>query len=362
MSWSVIAQSISRELIKLGHDVDIFSTNGKLYFPEDLKQNMIGYVDEDMSQVFGREPDPRYQVQLSYTAFKNFPHYFQNGNTNRFGIWTYEFAGKNSIPPGFAKYYKYCDKILPPSQFAKQIFIDSGVPEDHMTVIPHGIDPSQIACAQPYKLKTDKKTKIFVNLAQVHRRKNIDGTLNMFGEAFSKKDDVCLVLKVSNKKPQQLFELNHNILLNEFKSKYKDHAEIEVIKEFIPNIYSLYKSCDIMFSASHTEAFGMTGLEAQAMGMINIAPKYGGFLDFLNDDNALLIDGKEFYVKPNMVYWSYQPGSKAFMPDVKSGAEHLIKAVKNKDQLKQKASHLAPEILEKYSWHAITSKVLDLVK
>ena len=34
------------------------------------------------------------------------------------------------------------------------------------------------------------------------------------------------------------------------------------------------------FSASHTEAFGMTALEAQATGLVNIAPNYGGFTDF----------------------------------------------------------------------------------
>lgn len=365
-SWSVVAQNICRQLIVMNHEVDMYSTNGSLYFPEDLKSNLKAVLNESFTQqeldLAERQMNSSYDMQLTYTAFRNFPNYLKRGKKNRFGIWTYEFAGKNSLPSGFAKNYKHCDQILPPSTFAKQVFMDSGVPESHMTVIPHGIDPRHIEQATPFKLKTNKKNKIFLNIAQVHKRKNIEGALEMYGKAFNKNDDVCLVIKVHDKKPVQPFELNFNILLSEFKSKYKNHAEIEVIKEFIPNIYSLYKSCDIMFSASHTEAFGMTGLEAQATGLINIAPRYGGFLDFMNDDNSLLIDGKEFFVKPDMVYWSHQPGSKAFKPDINHGSEMLIKAVKEKDTLKPKAELLVPEIYNKYDWKVVTQQILDLAK
>jgi len=365
-SWAIVAQNISRQLMSMGHSVDLYSTNGSQYFPDDLKPSLKACLEEKFTQEQFAESESAmqsmYDMQLTYTALKNFPGYLKRGQKNRFGIWTYEFAGKNSIPAGFAKNYKYCDQLLPPSNFAKQIFLDSGIPESHMTVIPHGVDPNHVTQAEPFKLKTNKKSKIFINIAQVHRRKNIDGALEMYGKAFNKKDDVCLVIKVHDKKPSQPFELNFNELLSEFKNKYKNHAEIEIVKEFIPNIYSLYKSCDIMFSASHTEAFGMTALEAQATGLINIAPRYGGFLDFMDDNNSLLIEGKEFYVKPNMVYWSYQPGSKAFMPDVTSGAEMLVKAVKEKENLKPKAEALVPSILERYDWKQVTQQILELAK
>lgn len=365
-SWSIVMQNICRQLHYMNHQVDMYSTNGIDYFPPDLKPLLkVALAPE----VYQNDLDaaeakmlPEYDMQLTYTAFRNFPAYLKRGKKNRFGIWTYEFAGKNSLPTGFAKNYKYCDQILPPSTFAKQVFMDSGIPDNHMTVIPHGIDPQHIVEAEPYKLKTNKKYKIFLNVAQVHRRKNLDGALEMFGRAFTKKDDVCLVIKVHDRKPTQPFELNFNSLFSEFKAKYKNHAEIEIIKEFIPNIYSLYKACNIMFSASHAEGFGMTALEAQATGLINIAPNYGGFTDFLNNDNSLLINGKEFYVKANMVYWSFQAGSKAFNPDLKLGAEALITACKNYDQLKPKAEALVPDILDRYSWQKVAQQIIGLSK
>jgi glycosyltransferase involved in cell wall biosynthesis len=349
-SWAIVGQNLARAFIKSGHEVDLFSTDGVQYLPPDLKPYLKSI------------PEAEYPMQLSYTAFRNFPNYLKNGNKNRFGIWTYEFDGKNSLPSGFAKNYKECDQILPPSQFAKQVFINSGIPENHLTVVPHGVNAEEILSAHPYPLKTKKNFKLFVNVAQVHKRKNLFGLLEMFGRAFTKTDDVCLVIKVHEKKPTQLFEVNFQEIFNDFKQKYKNHAEIEIIRQFVPNIYSLYKSCDAAFSASYTEAFGMTGLEAQAAGLFNIAPNYGGFLDFLNEENSLLIEGKEFFVKPDMVYWSYQPGSKAFMPNIDSGVEKLKHAYANKDSLKEKAQLLAPSILEKYSWDKIGDQILGLVK
>ena len=349
-SWSIVGQNIARSFIREGHDVHLISTDSFPYLPPDLKPFIKNNLDKE------------YDMQFSYTAFRNFTNYLNNGSKNRFGIWTYEFAGKNSLPTGFAKNYKECDHIIPPSQFAKQVFMDSGVPESHMTVIPHGVNIQEIQSAIPFQLKTKKGFKIFVNIAQVHRRKNLTGLLDMFGKAFTKQDDVCLVIKVHDKKPEQPFELNFNQVFNEFKKQYKNHAEVEIIKEFVPNIYSLYKSCDAAFSASHTEAFGMTALEAQAVGLFNIAPNYGGFIDFLNENNSLLIEGKEFFVKPDMVYWSYQPGSKAFMPSIASGVDKLKYAYQNKQQLKEKAQSLVPSILENYSWDNVGRQILQLVK
>ena len=48
-SWSLVAQNICRSLIKFGHQVDIFSTNGIKYFPQDLKNNLIGYTEESVN-------------------------------------------------------------------------------------------------------------------------------------------------------------------------------------------------------------------------------------------------------------------------------------------------------------------------
>ena len=253
-SWSIVAQNICRQLIKQGHQVDMFSTNGTSHFPNDLRSSLKGFVEEkhtmnlnQLNECASHCLDNNYDMQLSYTCFKNFPFYFNRGTKNRFGIWTYEFQGKNALPDGFAKNYKYVDHILPPSNFAKDVFLNSGVPASAMTMIPHGFDADKFLDPnrEKYPLKTKKRFKILANIAQPHIRKNLEGLLAAYGKAFTSADDVCLVLKVVDKIPAQAFEVSFRTLYNGFLNRYKNHAEVEIITDFIPEIDTLYRSCDL---------------------------------------------------------------------------------------------------------------------
>ncbi len=359
-SWAVVAQNISRGLIELNHTVDIFSTNGNKHYPPDLDKNLIGCGDKNQL-ISGKIPGKDYDMSFSYTAMKNFSRFLQHSPRNRFGIYCYEFAGKNSLPIGFAKAHQYCDKILAPSHFARQVFLDSGVPEDKLVVIPHGINSKEIDAAVPHPLKTRKTVKILINLGQIHKRKNFPGALEMFGQAFNKNSDVCLVLKIQDRPPKQQFELSFRDVYESFERKFPNHAEVEIVREFIPNIYSLYKSCDITFSPSHAEGFGMVPLEGMACGLLPVASNYSGFLDFM-DGSPFLIEGQEFNVPPEYLYYQRKTGTKAFMPDVVDGVKKLRDAVSIVgDGLKWKLSKIE-ETKRDYDWLEVTKKILALVE
>ena len=259
-SWSVVAQNISRELIRQNHDVDLISTNG------------LDYIPQDLSAFIKASPKGKYDMQLSYTAMKNFPQYLSDGDQNRFGIWCYEFVGKNSLPSGFAKNHKYCDLLLPPSKFAKDIFLESGVPEDKLKVLPHGINSKKFLTVDALDLKLTQKVRILVNIAQPHIRKNIRGLLSAYGEAFTSKDDVVLVLKVVDKKPQQAFEVSFSKEFELFRSKYKNHAQVKLVKDFIPDIESIYKSCNVTFTMTHSECFFFSGSRRLGSGAHSYCP------------------------------------------------------------------------------------------
>ena len=97
-SWSVVGQSLAREFIKDGHDVDIFSTNGIQNYPADLLKNLKGSIDPKKPSNYEQASSAlkaNYDVQISYTMPKNFGGYLNRGSTNRFGIWAWEFNGLN---------------------------------------------------------------------------------------------------------------------------------------------------------------------------------------------------------------------------------------------------------------------------
>lgn len=359
-SWSVCGWGISEALISLGHSVDLFSTDGIQNLPLHLKPNLIGYVEENSQILNGKLPDNNYDCQISYTAMRNFSNYLSNGNKNRFGIWCYEWAGKNVLPNAFAKNHKYCDSLLAPTNFAKKIFMDSGIPESKVKMIPHGINVENYKQTSTLTLKTNKKFKILANIAQNHKRKNLPGLLEAYGKAFTKNDDVCLIIKGKNKEVKHPFEISLNECLNNFKKKYPNCAEIIVYSEFIEDISSLYRSIDVVFTLTHCEGFFFPGLESIASGKLVIAPNWGGQIDFLNNTNALLVEGKEVLADRTSMYWESKPNAIWFQPSIDDAVEKLKFAYSNIQSLNNNVESQRANVYETYSWTAVVKQFLSL--
>jgi glycosyltransferase involved in cell wall biosynthesis len=359
-SWSIVAQNISRELIKLGHDVDLFSTNGVLHFPNDLRPNLKGFIEEGVpvtEDLFKTKLRPTYDMQLSYTALLNFDRYFIRGDKNRFGIWNYETT---VLPKAFAKFARGVDKVCPSSEFSKKVFMDNGMPADRQAVIPHGIHLDRFQNLGKYPLKTKKKYKILCNIAQPHLRKNIPGLLETWGKAFTKQDDVCLVLKISKKGANTIMDIPVEQIFSNFRQKYKNHAEMEIIDTFITDIEPLYNACDVVITMSHAECFWMPGLEAMAANKVVMAPRYGGQLDYMNDDNSILIDGKTIRAPTKMQYWEPSPYAAMFDPDTTQAASKLKDVVANYGDYLSKFSPKMQEMLPEYTWKRVAERFVAL--
>lgn len=352
-SWSLCHWNIARSLKKFGHRVHLVPTDWEAndHIPIDLKSNVRN------------KPEGIYNCQISYTAMINFRSYLSSGDKNRFGIWNYEYLNKRkgSGLQGFAKHVKFCDYFLPSSNFSKEVFESIGVPPEKMVVVPHGIHIEEFNSAKPYPLKTNKKHKILLNIAQPHKRKAIHLALESFGKAFNKNDDVCLVAKVSvNNKTKHNFNVDFYSLLKDFKKKYPNHAEIELVTHFIINIGDIYKACDINFSATHAECWHLPSIEAIACGLINVVPRYGGQLHFCNDNNSLLIDGQIKRAPKDHLYWHSSPYMSHFVIDTDDAAEKLKYSVENLEQLKENFKDNMKETAKEFSWDNAVKKIISL--
>lgn len=360
-SWSIVLQNIARGLIKLNHNVDLYSTNGISHFPPDLKPYLKNYIEENAP--LNMDIHNNYDMCISYTCIKNFQRYLSYSKSNRFGIWCADSYGKNSLPNGFAKQYKYCDKLLPPTQFAKETFLDSGVPESHMKIIPHGIDDKYFDNSRlPIDLNISNKIIIGSVVGQVHKRKNIEALLDSYGKAFTKSNNVCLVLKVEDRKPKQSFELDFQIIFDKFKFKYPNHSEVKILTTFIPEMDTFYRAIDIYFAIPCLESFGMPFLEALSLNKIVIASNWGGMKDFLNDQNALLVSGKEAICPPSHLYWEQKYNTIHFVPDIDDAVSKLRYAVENFQILKEQFTTNIQSTIHNYSWSKITKDILSLTK
>ena len=124
-------------------------------------------------------------------------------------------------------------------------------------------------------------------------RKGLDIALEAFAEEFKGEDarKVRFIAKVNTAyaTPQQIQEQVQSIDLG----PADDRGQVTLIVSNAPDqkgLARIYASADCLVAPSKSEGFGMHLLEAKACGLPVIATRYGGHLDFLDDDKAFLID------------------------------------------------------------------------
>lgn len=350
LSWQEVGQQLGRNLLKLGHEVSFFSTDGikDQFVPSDLKP----FVRK-------QEPKERFDLAVSYTMLKNFPRFLANAD-KKIGIYNIDSM---HLSPIFIKYHQYCDYFCPSSNFSAEIFKKNGVPENKTHVIPHGIDLQVFENKEKYPLKTKKSFKFFWNLATPHLRKNIKDTLKIWCKAFEKTDDVCLVIRVNKEAQKNPAYVDFPELLKFIKEQYQNSAEIEVIYNYVPNMVTLYNACDAVIMFSNFECFSLPCLECLSASKILIAANWGGQLHFLNDKNSLLVDGKVVMMPRNYYYWGdgSNPKGEMFSVSIDEAVDKLRFVYHNKELLMNKFSDEMKKTSQEFTWENATKKLLNLV-
>lgn len=358
-SWGSVAQNFSRQFKKMGHQVDIFSTNGLKHLPADLSENIIGHHpdnDFDPNHISGKLPEKNYDMSFSFTMMRNFRKHLQYSETNKFGIWCYEW--ENYFPPGLVKYEEFADIILPCSEHAKKVFLDAKVPEEKLKVLPYGVG-KEFYQFNNLDLNT-KKTKYLTVMASTDGRKNIEGLFAAWSQAFTNKDNVIWIIKIpKTAKIQKEFYS----ILNSYKKSNKNMAEIRVMSEFIDNMQDLFFASDIYFSLSKAESFLIPALESVLAGKPVIASNHGGALDFLNENNSWLVDGKMLVAPQHEVY--YAEGhctARWFEPSIKDAVKKLRQSAIDYKDKTEHMKQFHDRYKQKYDWANLSLDFLGYCK
>lgn len=165
-------------------------------------------------------------------------------------------------------------------------------------------------------LRDDEFTFLFVyDALSAHGRKNPEKALQAFVKAFAPDfTGVRFVMKVSN--------------LNKFPSseaalrRYVDaHPAITLVDDYLTRdgVLDLMAAADVYISLHAAEGYGLTILEAMALGTPVICTGYSGNMEFTTGDNSWLVDYKMVStVKPT---GPYPAGSVWASPDTDSAAD-----------------------------------------
>ena len=345
-SWAVTMRSLLREFHLMGHDLFLNSTNKYNLFPKDWMELCREVINAD--------------IDLTYTLPRNFKYRFNKNSKLKLAIYNYETS---ILPKVWSKEIQHVDYALPSSNFSKEIFVNAGWPEEKCIVVPHGINPQDFKNkAKVDNLKTKRKFK-FLNVSIPHYRKNIDLLVDAYYSAFTDDDDVCLLLKVKLNEPKYRFECDvvKEILKIQKKHKGRRLPQVEVVQHRYESMVPLYNSCECLVSASSSEGFGLPLLEGLAAGMIVIAPRCTGQLDFLNDKNSLLVDVKEIDATDKYQYWRPSPGAKTYIPDIDALSETMTKAYENYKDIKKSLKKESNKTVKLFTWERAAKQILDIL-
>jgi glycosyltransferase involved in cell wall biosynthesis len=199
------------------------------------------------------------------------------------GYWWWELE---RLPESWRSIAALADEFWCSSRFVYDCFARS-VPEKPRHYIPLVIEtpvPSRRRFAD-FGLPEAKFTVLSAFDLRSHvARKNPQGMIQAFKEAFGARDDVLYVLKVtgSEKFPEHLAALQ---------AQANQAGNIRVISQALttPDLFALIHGADVVLSLHRSEGLGMVLVEAALSGTPVVATAWSGVLDFLDAESACLV-------------------------------------------------------------------------
>ncbi|MGH7972280.1 MAG: glycosyltransferase, partial [Limisphaerales bacterium] len=114
----------------------------------------------------------------------------RNGKLVIIQPWEY-----GALPTEWVQRSRDVDEFWVPSEYVRKVFVDSGVSNAKVRVVPNGIDPERFRPdATPLTLPTKKSFRFLFVGGTIHR-KGADALLRAYLQTFTAEDDVCLVIK-----------------------------------------------------------------------------------------------------------------------------------------------------------------------
>jgi glycosyltransferase involved in cell wall biosynthesis len=209
----------------------------------------------------------------------------------------------SELPETYKRSIQYVQEIWTASQYCYDIFAKY---HPRVTYIPHlidrNIDYSDEDCAFIKKaINYEERCIYYLSITKLwDKRKNVRGLIEAFQKQSKKMPNARLIIKALQSEEVD-FNVGPQVIC----------LSTELTESQINALYAL---SDIYVSAHHSEGWGLTLSDAMIFEKIVIATGYSGNLEFMNEDNSVLIDFTEEYIRPQDQYYLFDSSMKWAYP------------------------------------------------
>ena len=211
----------------------------------------------------------------------------------------------------------------------------------------HGDLPPRDATRRKYGINVNDFIVFFnFDYSSSYFRKNPEGILRAFAQAFKGKTDVGLVFKtMSAKKCKKMSDRLHALAL-----QLGISSKLLTIDDFIPqeDLVNLTNACDVYMSLHRGEGFGLGVAEAMTLGKAVIVTDYSSTTEFCNSENSIPIPFKMIAVPSDQHdIAEYRHVSNWAEPDMEAATSALQRLYFDKD-LRQAIGNKAKSFINSY--------------
>jgi GT2 family glycosyltransferase/glycosyltransferase involved in cell wall biosynthesis len=267
----------------------------------------------------------------------------------RIGLWYWELE---IVPSEWGRIGAALDEIWAPTRFVARAL----APVMAQPIVPMmpGVELGRFT-PRPrshFGLRDDRLVFLFMfDMASIMERKNPHVLIEVFARAFRRDERVQLVLKTfrGDLHPGRIRELR----------RAGERVGALVIDEVLTreDSYALMHACDCYVSLHRSEGFGLTMAEAMLMGKPVIATGYSGNMDFMDEQNSLLVDYKLILLERDVP--PYGRGFHWAEPSVEHAVRHLRWVYEHREKARALGERARRDVEDRLSIEAAGRRIAN---
>jgi glycosyltransferase involved in cell wall biosynthesis len=320
------------------------------------------YKRETLNSLINKDID--YDTIIIHLTPDLYPHYIETGKYNiGFAAWE-----TSLLPPKWVHTCNILNEMWVPCRWNKDSVKNSGVTVP-VHIIPHGIDINLFdsAVGKEFSISTlDKSTFKFYSIFQWIHRKNPEGLLRSYFNAFDESDNVALILKTY----RTVGGKDKGVIRDKILEIKKDmnigaYPKVILVGDILSTaqMLGLHIYGDCCVGLHRGEGWGLPLFEAGLAGKPVIATSLGGNTEFMTKENSYLVDYQETYVSNMSSFNPWYLGSGTWAEPNQIHTSQLMKEVfYNRDEAIKKGNLLKENIVANFSWGCVADMVIERLK